>query len=249
LQTDLMSLLPQEERDPELQRAKDQVARSFGQRIVVLIGHDDRDKARAAGAEMAHALATSGLVASITSNLPADGLRRLGQKMFPFRHGLLADGDRQRLQNGREREIIKRALSEIYGPVGIGNAGLLKRDPFLLLPAYFADLPLPLSRMTADEGVLSVRDGGRTYMFISARLLGQASSLRDQDRFAAFFDQVERRLRDQVSGLEVLRAGAVFYAREAARRALDESSAIGTLSLIGTVLLIVVVSVLCARFG
>jgi predicted exporter len=240
-QTDLMALLPQEERDPEIQRAKDQVARSFGQRIVLLIGHNDRDKARAAGAEMARALAGSGLVASVTSTVPADGLRRLGQEIFPLRHGLLADGDRQRLQDGKELEIVRRALSAIYGLVGMSDASLLTRDPFLLLPAYFASLPLPLSRVTADEGALSVRDGERTYMFISAQLLGQAFSLRDQDRFAAFFDEVERRLKDQVPGLEVLRAGAVFYAREAARQALDESSAIGTLSLIGTVLLIVAV--------
>lgn len=137
-QTDLMALLPQEERDPGIQRAKDQVARSFVQHIVLLIGHEDRDKARAAGVEMAQALATSRLVGSVTSMVPADGLRRLGQKIFPFRHGLLADGDRERLQSGKELEIVKRALSQIYGPIGIGDAGLLKRDPFLLLPAYFA---------------------------------------------------------------------------------------------------------------
>lgn len=240
-QTDLMALLPQEERDPGIQRAKDQVARSFGQHIVLLIGHEDRDKARAAGVEMAQALATSRLVGSVTSMVPADGLRRLGQKIFPFRHGLLADADRERLQSGKELEIVKRALSQIYGAIGIGDAGLLKRDPFLLLPAYFASLPLPLSRVTADEGALVVRDGGRTYMFISAQLLGQAFALRDQDRFAAFFDQAEHRLKDRVPGLEVLRAGAVFYAREAARQALDESFAIATLSLVGTILLIVVV--------
>ena len=49
-QTDLMALLPQADRDPDLRHAKDQVARSLGQRIVLLIGHEDRDQARAAGA-------------------------------------------------------------------------------------------------------------------------------------------------------------------------------------------------------
>ena len=240
-QTDLMALLPQAERDPDLRHAKDQVARSLGQRIVLLIGHDDRDQARAAGAQMAQVLAASGLVDSVTSAVPSDGLRRLGQKIFFSRHGLLADGDRQRLQNGKELEIVTRALSQVYGPVGMADAGLLKRDPFLLLPAYFANLPLPLSRVTADEGVLSVRDGGRTYVFISARLAGEVFSLRDQDRFAAFLDQVEERLRSQVEGLDILRIGAVFYAREAARQALDESSAIGVLSIVGTVLLIWIV--------
>lgn len=240
-QTDLMALLPQEDRDPELQRAKSQVATAFGRRIVLLIGHEDRDKARAAGAELAGALARSGLAASVTYDVAQDGVRQLGRAFFPFRKGLLADSDRRRLEEGRGEEIVKRALSSVFGLVGMGDAKLLQHDPFLLLPAYFMNLPLPLSRLAPDEGILSVRDGGKTYVLISAQLAGDVFALSFQDRFAAWLERAETRLHDRIEGLEVLRSGALFYAHAGANDALAESSAIGVVSLLGTVLLVVAV--------
>jgi predicted exporter len=45
-QTDLLALLPQEERDVAVQRAKDKVTALLGQRIVVLVGDADRAAGR-----------------------------------------------------------------------------------------------------------------------------------------------------------------------------------------------------------
>jgi predicted exporter len=241
LRTDLLALLPQEDRDPAVQRAKERVAAAFGRRIIVLVGHEDRATARTAGARLAEWLGASPMVRSVTHALHADAVRDLGQALFPFRAGLLAASDRARLEAGRGAEIVQRALATVYGPAGIADARLLQADPFLLLPNFFAELPPPLGRVAPDEGVLSVPDGGRTWVFIAAQLEGDVFALDFQARFAGFFEGLEARIRAETSGLEVLRTGAVFYAERAASQANRETSRIGVASLAATATLILVV--------
>lgn len=240
-QTDLMALLPQEERDPAVQAAKERVAAEFGRRIFLLVGHGDRAAARAVASDLAERLSASGLVESVMLEVDADTQRRLAQAFFPYREGLLSAGDRARLQQGQGDEIVKRALSSVYGMIGVADARLLRFDPFLLLPAYFSELPLPLARLTPDGGLLSVEDGGRTYVFLTAKLQGSVFSLDFQERLARFFTSAEEELRSRAPGLEILRTGSVFFAHEAAQGSLRESSAIGAASLLGTTLLILLV--------
>ncbi|HEX7968814.1 MAG TPA: MMPL family transporter, partial [Stellaceae bacterium] len=237
----LLALLPQEERDATVQHAKEKVAALFGQRIVLLVGHDDRDAARSAGAELAQALGDSGVASSVTFTLPSDGLLRLGQMFFPYRFGLLTAADRQRLEEGRGAEIVARALANVYGPAAIADGTLLRRDPFLLLPSFLTELPTPLPRLVPDEGVLSVRDGAKTYVLISAQLSGDAFTLAVQDRFMRVFAAAEEKLRSRLPDLRVLRFGAVFYAHAGASAATQETSALSIVSLLGTVALVLVV--------
>ncbi len=240
-QTDFTALLPQEERDPGVQQAKDRVAQILNRRIVVLIGDRERATARAAGAALAEELRHSGLTASVTYTTSGDGLRKLGESFFRYRFGLLTAGDRALLQQGRGEEIVARALASVYGPIGIADANLLRHDPFLLLPTYLADLPRPLPRLAPDDGVLSTQDGHEHYVLITAELAGDPFALAFADRFVARFDQAEQRLRAATPELRVLRLGTIFYAEAGAAAATRETSAISIVSLLGTVLLVLAV--------
>src|SRR5262245_29573659 len=100
-QTDLLALLPQEERDPAVQRAKTHVGQGFGRRIVIAAGHADRAKARAAASSMAQTLRQSGLTETVTDTLDGDALRKTGEIFFPYRFGLVTQADRARLEQGR----------------------------------------------------------------------------------------------------------------------------------------------------
>jgi predicted exporter len=61
LQTDMTALLPVEERDAVVQRAKDRVSEMLAQRVFILVGDRDRSTARAGGATLAQALEDSGM--------------------------------------------------------------------------------------------------------------------------------------------------------------------------------------------
>ncbi len=238
LQSDLLALLPRAEQDATAQRAEDRVTAAFSRRIVLLIGNRDRAASHAASRALVDALTRSGFATSITSTIDSETQRRLAAGYFPFRGKLLAAADRAMLEAGDGDALVKRALGIVYGPGGVADANLLGRDPFLLMPAFFADLPLPQSRLTPDDGVLTVEDGGITYSFISAELSGDAFSLSFQDQFGRFLDRTIAGLEAATPDLRVLRTGAVFYARDGATEANRETSEIGAVSLVGTVLLV-----------
>ena len=46
IRSDLLALLPQEERDPVLQKAKEAMSRTLGRRILLAFGAEDRSRCR-----------------------------------------------------------------------------------------------------------------------------------------------------------------------------------------------------------
>ena len=239
--TDLLALLPREEQDPVLQRANDAVSRALGRRLVALVGHRDRDAARAAAVRLSADLAATGAVERVGEGIDADRLKRLGTLYFPYRHGLLAEGDRALLAAGRGEDVAMRALSQAFGFAGLVDGGLLRSDPFLLLSSFFTNLPFPLSRLTPDDGLLSVTEDGVTWVLVSAVLAGEPFELDVQQRLVGAFDASTGALAAEHPGLQVRRLGAVFFAHAGAQTALRESTILSTLSLAGSVLLILLV--------
>ena len=239
--TDLMALLPREQQDPVLQHADDAVAGALSRRVVILVGAPDRLAARQAAGAIGDALDRSGLVALTTNGFDKDRLTRMGQAYFPYRRGLLSDGDRQRLIDGKGQEIADRALSQVFGFVGLGDAGLLGRDPFLLMPAFFGGLPLPMSKLSLDEGMLSLMAEGKTWILVSGALTGEPYALDVQKRLSLVLDPAIDGLHAAHPDLAVLRLGAVFFAEAGAAQAIGETTLISILSTIGTLLLVLVV--------
>src|SRR5689334_13254928 len=62
LRTDLAALLPRDEADAGVQQASEVVANALARRVIVAVGHRDREAARAAATEIEQALAASNQV-------------------------------------------------------------------------------------------------------------------------------------------------------------------------------------------
>jgi predicted exporter len=239
--TDLMALLPRDEADPALQRVNDHVAQSLSQRVAFLIGDRDRDHARQAASIVTRALTGTGLVAFTALPSGVNRLTELGTLYFPYRSGLLSGDDRQRLLSGQAKTLETRALSQVFGIAGMADARLLRRDPFLLLPAFFAALPLPSSRLSIDDGMLSVTAAGTTWIMLSGRLLGDPYALDIQARLNAAFEAAKQQMRTADPDAQILHAGAVFFAGAGATTALADMSTLGTVSTLGTIAIVLLV--------
>ncbi|WP_333650059.1 MMPL family transporter [Candidatus Binatus sp.] len=241
LQTDMTALLPTEERDTFCQSAKDRVTGILAQRVFILIGDDDRSNARAGGAALAKALEDSGMTAAVTYRIRQDSLKSLGAMYFPYRFGLLTAADRERLQQNHGAQIVDRAIASVYGPSSIADANLLQRDPFLLIPEFLTNLPMPVAQLTPDDGVLSTRDGNQTWVLLVAQMNGNVYSGAFQERFISAFNATEHKLRATMPHLQVLRVGAIFYAHAGAKSATEETTRLSIVSLLGTIVLILIV--------
>lgn len=241
LESDLLALLPAEDRDPLVQQAKTHMAEQVSGRVVILAGHADPAQARRAAAALRDSLMADGLLADAGDVPDAEALRRLGAAYYPHRAGLLSPADRDALLAGNAEPLAQRTLSQVFGVGGMANAKLLAGDPFLLLPTFLTTLPVPASRLALVDGWPSVSEDGITWVLVSGRLRGHAYGLADQQAFGAGYDKAARAAADAAPGLRLLRLGAVFYAQAGAASAMAETSFIGTASTIGTVVLILVV--------
>jgi predicted exporter len=236
---DLMALVPREEKDPALVRANDAVTAALSQRVVLLVGDPARAAARDAAVELSRRLAGAGLIDPSTDGISPDRLKAVGVAYYPYRAGLLSETDRALLAAGRGGVVARRALAAAYGIGGMASAALLQNDPFLLLPHFLAALPVPHTALALDDGMLSATRDGKTWVLVSGTLKGEAYALDVQKRLAAVLDGTEGSLKAVHPHLTLLRTGAVFYARAGAETALDETSAIGAVSVVLTVLLLI----------
>lgn len=238
ISSDLLALLPQEERDPVLHRIKDEESRRLGRKVILLIGDRNREQARAMAEQMRTALVSSGLASSADAPAAKQTQAGIFQVYFPYRNGLLSAADRQRLRDGRGNEIVQRALAMIYGFVGVGDASTLRADPFLLLPAFLADLPFPKSHLTLDEGVPTVTKFGKTWVLVTLHLNGEPYVLNTQQQFVSLVDKVWADVAQHHPDATLLRLGPVFFAAAASTEGLHETSIIGAASIIGMALLV-----------
>jgi predicted exporter len=236
--TDLMALLPRDEANPALQRVNDEVARSLARRVAFLVGDPDRAQARRAAVLLAQRLAT---VVAIPPPAGASAIAQFGAVYFPYRQGLLADDDRRRLLAGAGAVLATRALSQVYGLAGVANAQRLRQDPFLLLPAFFAALPLPIGRLTLDDGVLTATDDRETWILVAGQLRGDPYALDVQRQLNTALADAGAAISAAAPRARILHTGAAFFAAAGAKATMAEMSAIGSLSTIGTVALVLLV--------
>jgi predicted exporter len=239
--TDLLALLPREAQDPAAQHANDVVTAALSRQIVVMVGDRDRDRARAAATAIAGALTQSKLVALTTDSFDKDRLKQIGALYFPYRRGLLSAPDRQLLLEGKPDAISTGALSQVFGLVGMADAKLLQRDPYLLLPGFLTHLPVPLSRLSLDDGLLTLQDGDIHWVFLAGQIAGDPYALAFQSELAAALDGAGKSQKAADPDLRLLRLGAVFFAKAGAEQAMTQTSHIGLASVLGTVLLVLVV--------
>jgi predicted exporter len=224
-----------------MEQVNQQVADHFSRRVILLIGDPDPAKAHLAATQVASALAKSDLLQMTTAGFTSDQVQRMGALYYPYRRGLLADQDRGLLLADKGGDVASRALAQIYGVAGMVDAKLIIADPFLLLPSFLIHLPVPLSRLTLQDGLLTTRDAGVTWILLSGYVNEPPFSLDLQKRLTAVLEPALADQRQKFPELQVRRLGAVFFAEAGSQVAMRETSMLGTLSTIGSALLLLMV--------
>ncbi|WP_052653339.1 MMPL family transporter [Pandoraea oxalativorans] len=238
LQTNVLSLLPATERNPVAEQAVDHLAGSVSDRVVVLIGASDADAARAAAARFDVLARASGAFASVQGKVPPVDPSFLSNFYLPHRFALLTAQDRADLQaqNRSTSQIGARqspmALSS--SPFSLTDAA---DDPFGWLDRWLTHLPFGQLRLLPDQGWLSARHEGKTWVLVLLQTQGPAFDAATQQRVIRTFEQAQAQIVDVSPGVEMLRSGAVFHAASARSQAEMELHRIGIVATLGIALL------------
>ena len=235
--SDILALLPVENRDPVLEKAFSHMVGSAQQRLIVLIGADDWDHAVRAADRYLEALAPSKDLLTpdreLSPRLEQDWLALFDK----HRLVLMTPNDEQALRDRDKQYWVDAALTKLYSPVGGIKAGAWQDDPFGLFGAWL-QARAQETPVRPRDGRLFVSDGARVYVVLPFLVRVPAFSMAAQEALAPLLEAARQAARRADSRADVIAAGIVLYAGAAAAQAKWELSTIGIGSLLGIVALI-----------
>jgi predicted exporter len=234
--TDILALLPAQQRDPVKQQAFNHMVDAAQQRLVVLVGAAEwRQATQAADAYRAVLARRPDL---LTLN---DGASEQLQRdwLAPFaasRLGLLTPQQRDDLKNRPADFWAQQALSGLYGAFGGPRLGAWQDDPFGLFSGW-AQGRAQETPVRPRDGRLFVEAEGRSYVLLLMTLRQPAFAMSAQESVTPLLAQARQAALRQIPGSEIVSAGVVLHAAAASRQASREMSTIGIGSLLGIVLM------------
>ncbi|RZI60722.1 MAG: hypothetical protein EOP37_10335 [Rubrivivax sp.] len=249
LDSDVLAMLPRDERRPAVAAATRALADAGERRVVVLIGAKGLTQAIAAGDAFALAMAggegAKGAEGAAVAPSAGAALRwRVDEGeqntwlgfYAPWRAALLTDEDRRTLQTQSTEVLAQQALRALHQPVGLPRIGSWAEDPLNLRGRWLAERA-GISRVRVQDGRLTVTDGDTTYAVLMAESTAPAFAVSAQRALVARLESAGDAARVAVPDARVLMGGVPLFAASAAAQAEREIHTIGAGSLIGIVLL------------
>ncbi|OEZ63220.1 MMPL family transporter [Duganella sp. HH105] len=233
--TDIMALLPVQERDPLLQQSFSHMVDAAQQRVVVLVGAADWDGARRAADAYGAVLAARKDVfeaTPINEQTQSDWLA-LFQR---HRLALLTAQQEAQLRHQPAQFWLEAALNKLYSPFGGPNLGSWREDPFGLFAGWVQERAQE-TPVRPRDGHLFVADAQRQYVLLPLTLKVPALSMTAQDTVLPLLKQAGEAARKATPQVELIQAGVILHAANASAQASGEVSTIGIGSLLGIVLL------------
>ncbi len=237
LDTDILALLPTQERDPVLQRAFSQVVDSAQQKMIVLVGAKDWEQARRAADAYRAILAPHSELLQFADNLSEQTQQDWLALFNQHRTVLIRTQDEAALRNQPKQYWVDSALAALYSPFAGPKTGSWQDDPFGLFSGWM-QARAQETPVRPRDGRLFVADGERhQYVVMPLVLRMPAFSMKTQEAVIPLLAHAKRAAHDAVPGAEVLAAGMVLHAAAASQQAEGEVSIIGIGSIIGILLL------------
>lgn len=224
--TDVLAMLPKDERRPEVEQAFAALARAGEGRVIVLLRAGQNSEAamdrfiatvqqQAPGLTLRH---------QVSGSQQADWLRFFA----PQQGALLTEAQRRHLQTAPAGELAQLALQGLMQPVGLPRVGRWADDPLNTLGQWLAERA-QASQVRALDGRLRVADADGDWLLALIDSGGSAFALSSNARIA----EALAAARAAVPEATVLTAGVPLYAHAAAEQAQREMHLIGLGSLLG----------------
>ena len=233
--TDILALLPTEERDPVLQQAFGHMVDAAQQRLVIVIGAPEwSDAKRAADAYDAVLTRHADLFLpqGAASQVQSDWLAQWSRHSLV----LMTPAAQAQLRRRPADYWAEAARSRLYNPFSGPKLGAWRDDPFGL----FGDWVQERAKETPvrpRDGALFVSDGKKEYVVLPLTLKAPAFSIAAQQSVLPVLREADAAARAQFASVEILKAGVMLHAAVASEQAAGEVSTIGLGSLIGVILL------------
>lgn len=233
--TDILALLPVQQRDPILQRSFTKMVDSAQQRVIVLAGAREWPDAQRAAKAYGDVLAKHPELfepTTLSGQVEANWLA----PFEPHRLSLLTPAQEAQLLREPAQFWTDAALAKLYGAFSGPKLGAFRDDPFDLFSGWVQERARE-TPVRPRDGVLFVADATHQYVLMPMTLKVPAFSLAAQEKVLPLLAQAAAAARAAVPGAQVIQAGVVLHAGAAGQQAEGEVSTIGVGTLVGIILL------------
>lgn len=230
----LLALLPNGATEALEQRAEQRMQEPLNRDLVLLVRHADEDTAGQLADELAGHLVASGLFEQVQRSLEAD-LPALRRQLMAQRLALLDARDREALI-AAPASMVRERLERLYAPFDDMPLVPLDQDWFGLADLAQRHLAQPGNVQPAADGSLIAEHDGERWRVLRARISGDAFDQDAPQQVAALVRRAQHDI-DARHG-ELLAAGGVLYAAHGQQQARAEASLIGSVSLVATLALL-----------
>ncbi|WKY58733.1 MMPL family transporter [Vibrio sp. SNU_ST1] len=241
IESNIMKLLPENQQDPMVEQAFQQISSSMSEQVVFILSGSDSKNTMAATKAFENSLnqrSFSGeptLFKRVQGKINASTQSQWSDFYFRHRAQLLTEQQKDTLTHTPESRA-QYVIQSLYNPFSGVTAAELSLDPFLLFRDYISAVSVQSSNFALKEGYLTAQSNEQSYTLVTATLAGSPYSLAIQEQLPAL-DTLEREIEKQF-GVKVQHTGVVFYANYGTESAKSEISTIGLGSLAGVILLV-----------
>ena len=236
IDTDVLAMLPQNQRDPAVQAVTRQLTDAASRRIVVVIGGRDWNAARQGGDAFASALAGSGAKLQVRYRAGNQQAAQWLDFFAPYHAQLLSVEQRHTLNTLSPQQLSGQALAALYQPMGMPRFVSWGDDPLNLYANWLAQRA-EQSPVRVNDGRLALSHNDQQYTLLMLEQAGSAFSMSEQQALLPILERARQAALSAAPGVEVLVVGVPIYAAAAANQAQREVHTIGIGSLCGIVLL------------
>lgn len=239
LESDILALLPQDSRDPQLEQATRRIADAGARQMVVLLGAADAAQARVAMQAYRHSLqvqARQQVLPFAEDARMQDWFAAARRFYLPWRDHLLTTAQRLRLQHQAPDALAEDALAALYGPMAAPRMADWRADPLNLWTGWWQERAGAAGLRFDADGLLHADQ--QVWAVLQLQTRGSAFRLDGQRVIDAALDTAAAAARKAVPGVQELRAGVPLHAEAAAVQASNEVNVIGWGSLAAVLLLV-----------
>jgi predicted exporter len=233
--TDILALLPVQERDPVLQQSFTHMVDAAQQRVIVLVGAADWDDAKRAADAYSAVLATKPdllQATQLSEQTQTDWLANFQQ----HRLILLTTAQEQQLRTQPAQFWLEAAQRALYSPFGGPKLGAWRDDPFGLFGGWVQQRAQE-TPVRPRDGRLFVANGDRQYVLLALTLKVPAYSISAQQAVTPLLARAAAAAQQALPAADIISAGVILHAAAAGEQASNEVSTIGIGSLLGIIVL------------
>ena len=230
IETNILELLPHEEKNPLIIQAQQQQNQLLNQSMVWLIGATSEAEALNHANTLKKLLEKSNLFTDIKLEWNNSGIGNVYSALLPYRYQLLTEEDRQEIKTDA-RAFANNSLQLLYSPLGIQHATTLQDDPLFTFGDYINSLND--NPFTLYQDVAMLRDSNTFYAVILAQVkTGNVTA----NALVSLYQSAHQTFDN--NGQALLVTGLPLYSAFGTQSAKREISTIGTLSIVAIIVFI-----------